>query len=250
MTYTVQQLASLSGVTVRTLHHYDEIKLLSPRREANGYRIYGEPELMRLQQILFFRELEIPLEEIGSILAKPDFDMTSALLQHRAAIESKRLRLGNLLGTIDKTLAKISGEKTMSDDELFDAFWEKHETEYAAEAEQRWGNTEAYKQSKERTKNYTKEDFKRMAKEGEELTRQIAAAMPSGPASAETQALIQKHYDAIRNFYDPSPELYRGLGKMLAEDARFRAYYEKHDPALPEFMRDAMGVFCDRLADA
>jgi len=165
MTYSVQDLATIAGVTVRTLHHYDEIKLLSPERQKNGYRSYGEPELLRLQQILFFRELDVPLEEIATILARPDFDMSKALTQHRAEIEKRKTRLSGLITTIDRTLEKIAGTKEMDDDALFDAFWEKHEKEYAPEAEQRWGHTDAYKQSKERTKHLTKDDYKRMAED-------------------------------------------------------------------------------------
>lgn len=247
MRYTVQQLADLAGVTVRTLHHYDEIKLLSPARQSNGYRDYGEPELLRLQQILFFRELEFPLEDIAKILTKPSFDMSAALTQHRAQIEQKQKRLTGLIGTIDKTLLKLSGKKEMSDDELFDAFLEKHDKEYAAEAEARWGNTDAWKQSQERTKNFSKDDFKRIAKAGDELMKQIAATIDSGPASGATQALISKHYEALRTFYDPSPELYRGLGQMYVDDHRFRAYFEKYDKRLPEFMRDAMKIFADQV---
>ncbi len=247
MTYSVQELSTLAGISVRTLHHYDAIKLLSPQREANGYRTYGEAELLRLQQILFFRELEFPLENIAAILNKSDFDIAKALEQHRIQIEQKQTRLTGLIGTIDKTLAKISGKKEIEDSELFDAFWEKHETEYAKEAEERWGQTDAYKQSKERTKHLTKEDYKRMAKDADVFMKTLAACMESGPTSPETQELIAKHYESLRTFYDPSPELYRGLGHMYVDDPRFRAYYEKYDVRMSEFMRDAMHAYCDRL---
>lgn len=247
MRYTVQQLAELAGVTVRTLHHYDEIKLLCPQREKNGYRSYGEPELLRLQQILFFRELEFPLEEIAAILAKPDFDMATSLREHRTKIERKRVRLAALLGTIDNTLAKLSGKKDMTDEELFDAFWDKHETEYASEAERRWGDTDAWKQSKERTKHLKKEDYKRMAQDADALMKALATCIDGGPLSAQTQDLIAKHYESLRAFYDPTPELYRGLGQMYVDDHRFRAYFEKYDPRMPEFMREAMAAYCDEI---
>ncbi len=187
MRYTVQQLADLAGVSVRTLHHYDELTLLSPTRQKNGYRSYGEPELLRLQQILFFRELEFPLDEIKTIISKPGFDMAKALTEHRAQIEKKRVRLGGLMETIDKTLLKLRGKKEMSDDELFDAFWEKHVNEYAPEAEARWGETDAWKQSKERTKHLTKEDYKRMAKDADGFMKKLAALIPGGPKRKEVQ---------------------------------------------------------------
>ncbi len=247
MPYTIQQLADLAGVSVRTLHHYDEMKLLCPARQKNGYRSYGEAELLRLQQILFFRELEFSLEDITKMLAKPGFDMQKALVQHRVDIEAKKKRLTKLTETIDKTLAKLAGKQEMSDDELFDAFWEKHEKEYAPEAERRWGHTDAYKQSKERTKHLTKDDYKRMAKDADVFMKTLAACIDAGPAAKKTQELIAQHYESLRAFYDPSPELYRGLGQMYVDDHRFRAYYEKYDPRMPEFMRDAMNAYCDGL---
>ncbi len=245
MSYTVQQLADLAGVSVRTLRHYDDISLLSPARETNGYRVYGEAELLRLQQILFFRELELPLEEIATMLAKPGFHMTAALKEHRVQIEKKRLRLAGLIGTIDKTLAKLSGKQEIRDEELFEAFWEKHEKEYLPEAEQRWGNTEAFKQSKERTKHLTKEDYKRMSKDADAFMKTLALCIDSGPKSKKTQELIAQHYKSLATFYDPSPEIYRGLAEMYIADPRFRAYFEKYDPRMPEFMREAMVVYCE-----
>jgi len=247
--YSVQQLADIAGVSVRTLHHYDEIGLLSPKRESNGYRVYEEAELLRLQQILLYRELEIPLDEIAAILAKPNFHLVGALNEHRKQMELKQERLKNLITTIDNTLAKISGKKEMSDDELFEAFWEKHEKEYAKEAEERWGNTDAWKQSKERTKHMIKEDFKRLAKEGEDWTANFAKLSEKfSPESPEIQEKIKEHYNALRTFYDPSPELYRGLADMLAEDPRFAIYYDKHRAGLATFMRDAMHAYCDKQA--
>ncbi len=200
-----------------------------------------------MQQILFYKELEFPLEEIKTILDDPAFDMQKALEEHRATIEQKQKRLKHLLTTIDKTIAKLKGEATMSDDELFDAFWEKHEKEYLPEAEARWGNTDAYKQSKERTKHLTKEDYKRMAKDGDTFMKTLAACIDIGPASPRTQELIAQHYESLRTFYDPSPELYRGLGEMYVEDPRFRAYFEKYDSRMPEFMREAMHIFVKSL---
>lgn len=247
MRYTVQQLADLAGVTVRTLHHYDEIKLLTPERAGNNYRSYGEPELLRLQQILFYRELEVPLEEIAAIIDAPDFDMKKALTEHREKISKKQLRLAGLLGTIDKTLLKLSGKKELSDDQLFDAFWEKHETEYAAEAEARWGHTEAWKQPKERTKHLTKEDFKRMAKEADAFMTTLASLIDRGPKDAEVQSMIAQHYTSLETFYDPSPELYQGLSELYVNDPRFRANYEKYHARMPEFMREAMLAYCQTL---
>lgn len=247
MSYNVQQLADIAGVSVRTLHHYDEIGLLSPQRESNGYRVYEEAELLRLQQILFFRELELPLEEIAAILKKPDFHLVGALHEHRKQMQKKQERLKNLITTIDNTLAKLSGKKEMSDDALFEAFWEKHVNEYAPEAEARWGHTDAWKQSKERTKHMTKEDFKCLAKDGEKWTADFAKLSEKfSPESPEIQEKMAEHYNALRTFYEPNHELYRGLGDMYVDDPRFTAYYDKHRPGLAKFMRDAMHAYCDK----
>lgn len=248
MSYTVQQLADLASISVRTLHHYDEIGLLTPARSAkNDYREYGEPELLRLQQILFFRELEFPLEDIKVILDKPEFDVAIALKDHRELLTLKQKRLGDLLETIDKTLAHVTTKTPMDDKDMYGGFTKEEMERYAAEAKQRWGHTDAYKQSAERTKHFTKDDYKRIAKEGDNLMKRIAAHIKDDPASDAVQELIAEHFNNLRTFYEPSIELYRGLGNMYADDARFRAYFEKHHKNLPEFMRDAMEVFCEGL---
>lgn len=249
MAYTVQQLASLAGISTRTLHHYDEIGLLKPARiKSNGYRQYEEPELLRLQQILFFRELEFPLEEIRKILDNPRFDMATALADHRKLIELKRKRMDELLRTIDQTLKKITKEKTMHDQELYSGFSKEEAEAYAKEAKARWGNTEAYKQSQERVKKMSKEQFEQIGKEGDELQKEIVAHMDQGPDSPVIQALIAKHYDNLRHFYEPNLELYRGLADGYVSDPRFAAHFKKYHPDLPEFMRDAMHAFCDAQA--
>ena len=240
MDYTIQELATLAGVSVRTLHHYDEIGLLQPQRNpTNGYRRYGEAELLKLQQILFFRELEFPLGEIRRILEAPNFDPKEALKSHRAMLELKQKRLADLVDTIDKTLHS----NTMTDQDYYGGFSQEEMDKLAQEAKERWGNTEAYKQSAERTKHWKPEDYKRIAKEGEDFMRLLVTKMPEGARSEAVQAMIAQHYASLRTFYEPSAELYLGLATMYTEDARFRAYFEKFDPALPEFMRDAMEFF-------
>lgn len=246
MTYTVQQLANLAGVTTRTLHHYDEIGLLSPaRKSSNGYRQYGEAELLKLQQIMFFRELEFPLKEIETILKNPKFDIAAALSDHRKLIEIKKKRMNDLLKTIDKTLTKINHKKTMDDKELYGGFSKEEAEAYAKEAKERWGNTEAYKQSQERTKKLTKDDWTRMSIETDSMLKEIVRNMDKGPASPEVQAQIAKHYASLRAFYEPNLEMYRGLANMYVDDKRFAAFYEKYHKDLPVFMRNAMLAYCD-----
>lgn len=246
MAYTVQQLATLAGVTTRTLHHYDEIGLLSPaRNNSNGYRQYGESELLKLQQIMFFRELEFPLKEIQEIIKNPNFDMATALSDHRNLIEIKKKRMNALLKTIDKTLTKINKEKNMDDKELYAGFSKEEAETYAKEAKERWGNTDAYKQSQERAKKMTKEDWARINTETDALLNKIVLNMDKGPKSSEVQAQIAKHYDSLRTFYEPNIEMYRGLADMYVDDKRFSAFYQKYHKDLPAFMREAMRAYCD-----
>lgn len=250
MNYTVQQLASLAGVSVRTLHHYDQIDLLKPQRlEGNGYRIYGEKELLKLQQILFFRELEFPLEEIAKIIGAPGFDMRAALSDQRKLIELKKKRLNGLIRTIDKTLDKLNQKNTMKDQELYGNFGSEEIDKYAAEAKQRWGNTEAYRESQERVKKMGKAGLKKVMEASEALCRELAAVMDLDPADDMVQALIVRHYDGLRNFYEPNLEIYRGLAEMYVADARFTAYYEKFAPGLAGFLSRGMMVYCEKIED-
>lgn len=246
MTYTVKQLSRLAGVSVRTLHHYDAIGLLQPERtRKNGYREYGEPELLLLQQVLFFRELEFPLTEIKKIIQSPNFDLVQALADQKRLIEIKRKRLAGLVKTIEETIKKLHKEKNMEDQELYASFSKEEGDKYAEEARQRWGHTDAYKQSQERVKKMTKEDWARISKKSDEIMKGLVANMGNGPDSAEVQALISRHYDSLRNFYEPSLEMYRGLGEMYVADSRFAAHYEKYAPDMAAFMCQAIACFCD-----
>ncbi len=246
MTYSIKQLADLAGITVRTLHHYDEIGLLKPARiKSNDYRQYGENELLKLQQIMFFRELEFPLAEIQEILESQNFNMPQALVDHRKLIMLKRSRLNKLVETIDQTLIKIKKNKPMNNTNLYDGFSKEEIEKYSKEAKERWGDTKAFKQSQERVKKFTKSDWERIKTEGDTILKKIVENMGKGVKSPEVQNLISRHYESLRNFYDPNPELYRGLADMYVEDKRFSASFEKYDKRLPVFMRDAIKAFCD-----
>lgn len=241
MTYTVNQLAKISGVSVRTLHYYDEIGLLSPtREEKNGYRHYGEEELLKLQQILFFRELAFPLEEIKGIMSNPHFNMEAALLDQRKMIELKKKRLNQLLRTIDKTLQKFTEETPMEDNELYNGLSTEELEAYAKEAEKRWGNTEAYRVSKERAMKMSKEDIEELKRSGDLFQKKLAATMPKGPTSPEFQELIKEHYNSLRTFYEPNLEMYRGLADLYVDDPRFTDAYDRYAPGLAKCMREAM----------
>lgn len=241
-TYTIQQLADLAGVSVRTLHHYDSIGLLAPARtKRNGYRQYSEKDLLTLQQILFFKELDFPLDEIKNILASPGFDMATALHDQRKLIELKKERLERLINTIDKTIQTITNDTTMDDKELYNDFNTEAEDQYAQEAKERWGNTEAYKQSQERYGKLTKEEKQKLKVDADIWMQHVAKQMQTNdPHSAVAQELIDQHYNSLRTFYEPNLELYKGLAEMYIADPRFAAYYEKYATGLAQWMHDAM----------
>ena len=245
--YSVKQLSKLAGVSVRALHYYDQIGLLKPSFiKSNGYRVYSEKELLKLQQILFFRELDFPLDEIEGIINAPNFNIPEALAEQRKLLEMKRKRINRLIKTIDKTITNLKGESEMKSNDMFTAFDETKMKEYQEEAKRRWGNTEAHKQSMERIKNWTKADYRRVAEEGRAFTRELGKVMDKGIKSPEAQKLISLHYKGIEQFYDCPLEMYRNLGEMYVVDSRFKQYYDSVRPGLAEFMRDAIAYYVEQ----
>lgn len=247
MFYSINKLATLARVSVRTLHYYDEIGLLKPDHiKDNGYRAYGEKELLLLQQILFFRELEFPLDEIKRILRSPHFDMETALREQKKMLTLKATRLEALIQSIDKTLHHMNTNQKINDEELYDAFKDDDVKEYQQEVKQRWGNTDAYKQSMERVGKMTKAQMDKLKADGIAHTQAIAGAMDQGVESPEVQALIKKSHEGINFFYDCSLEMFRNLGEMYVTDPRFTAYYEKFRPGLAQFMKEAIDFYCSK----
>lgn len=250
MSYTVNKLAKIAGVSVRTLHYYDEVGLLKPSTlQKNGYRVYEEHELLELQQILFFRELDFPIEEIKRILSSPTFDRRQALRDHRAMIELKKKRLSGLIKTIDTTLQKLDNQHPMDDQdmkELYETFGEETMKNYAEEVKQRWGNTEAYKQSMERYKKTTKADLEKYKKDSDIFMKKVAATMDKGATSPEFQALIAEHFKSLSMWYEPNFKMYRGLANMYVDDPRFTAYYEAYAPGLAKVFSEGMIYFVEQ----
>jgi DNA-binding transcriptional MerR regulator len=249
MAYTVHELATLAGVSVRTLHYYDEIGLLVPASTLkNGYRQYEEPQLIRLQQILFFRELDFELSEIKELLSRPGYSVVGALREQKKLLELKRKRIGKLLTTINTTIMSITNDKKINNAELYDAFNDKDVKEYQEEVKQRWGNTDAYKQSMAKVSRMTKAEMEALKAQQKNLTERLAAGMDVSFESDEAQALVQEHYRGVQLFYDCPLEMYRNLGKMYVDDSRFTAYYDKFRPGLAVWLRDAINYFCDQCA--
>jgi MerR family transcriptional regulator, thiopeptide resistance regulator len=244
--YTVKQLSSLAGISVRTLHYYDEIGLLKPSSLGeNGYRYYGDEALLRLQQILFYRELELGLEEIKHIVASPDFDVSEALRSHRQALRKRMERLSRLINTVDTTILHLKGEKEMSKKQLFAAFSDEEQERYSQEAEQKY-DPAIVKESNQKWKAYSAADKQRIANEGNAAYEAIVAAIPKGAGSPEAQAGVESWRKHMDYFWTPSLDQLTGLADMYSTDARFKANFDKIDPRLAEFMKEAVGIYVKR----
>jgi len=244
--YTVHQVATLAGVSVRTLHHYDQIKLLRPSsRTAAGYRLYGEADLLRLQQILFFRELGFPLGEIQRILDDPGFDQVKALESHKRMLHERAERLALLLSTVDKTIQKLTEDTmTLTDAELYEGFSQEQIERYKREVKERY-DPKLVAESDRRVRKMSKAQWQAVGAEGQEATRRMAELMDRDPGDREVQETIARHHAWIENFYPASAEVYRGLGQLYVEHPEFRAYYEAYAPNLADFMQAAMNYYAD-----
>jgi DNA-binding transcriptional MerR regulator len=252
MPHTVKEVARLSGVSVRTLHHYDEIGLLKPAYYGdNGYRYYEEEQLLRLQQIMLFRELDMPLERIREVLDSGRFDRLAALQEHKRLLQQKAERLRRLLTTIDQTIDHLKGERRMRDEQFFDGFDRQRAEQVKRELREHFGDgirDEPFEQSLERTKGWSKADYDDVKQAYDEIHRAMAALIEQGAAadSADAQALVRKHHGVVNRFYGPTKEIYKGLGRMYTDHPEFRKLYDSYHPQLAEFMREAMAVFADR----
>lgn len=246
--YTVRQLAKLAGVTVRTLHHYDQIGLLRPgARTAAGYRLYGEADLLRLQQILLFKEMDVPLDQIRQILDDPQFDLVQALRSYRQALQQRAARLETLLHTIDKTIATLTEDRPMlTVEELYEGFSPEDAERYRREARANWGE-EMVDASEQRARQMSKAEWQAVGQQGEEATQRMADLMGHSPDDPAVQAAIAQHHAWIEHFYPAPAELYRGLGQMYVEHPEFRAFYEKYRPGLADFMQAAMAHYADTV---
>ena len=240
MKMRIQEFARLTGVSVRTLHYYDEIELLVPAcvDKDTGYRYYDQASLLRMQEILFYRELDFSLKSIGQILSSPNYDAKQSLSEQRNLLILKKERLERLISAIDHAM---KGENVMSafDNSKFDA--------YKAEARQRWGNTDAYREHAERTKNYSKTKWKELAGEMNEIFAEFALCMKNGetPDSAEVQNLVKALQDHITgNYYPCTNEILAGLGQMYAADKRFRSSIDGNGDGTARFVSEAIEAYC------
>jgi DNA-binding transcriptional MerR regulator len=246
MVYTVKQLANMAGVSIRTLHFYDQVGLLKPAAHGeNGYRYYSEKAALRLQQIMFFKELDFSLDEIKTIIDRPQFDLLQALNAHRAALQERARRLERLLHTVDKTIMHLEGELEMSQKQLFEGFSEEKQKQYEQEIRRRYGD-KAFEGVTD-WNSYTPEQKTRIKAESEAIYRDLVSAMPKGYDSPEVQAIIGRWHQHLRYFYEPSVERLQGLGHMYNEDPEFSATFRKIHPDLPPFLEQAITFYCQNL---
>lgn len=248
--YTVGELAELAGVTVRTLHHYDEIDVVRPsERSAAGYRRYDGADLDRLRNALAYRELGFPLDRIKEILDEPEADPTEHLRRQRELLAERITRLEGIAAAIDKELEARQMGINLTAEDRFEVFGDFDPTVHDAEARERWGETDAWNQSRRRTAGYDKARWLEIRAEAEEIERGFAEMMAAGgPADGEpARGLAEQHRLHIgRHFYDCSPEMHASLGRMYASDERFSAHYEAIAPGLAADVSEAVQANAER----
>ncbi|MGY1837054.1 MerR family transcriptional regulator [Blastococcus sp. SYSU DS0510] len=240
----VGEVAAMAGVTVRTLHHYDQIGLLRPSgRTSAGYRQYAPADLDRLHQVLVYRELGFPLEEVAALLDDPSADPAEHLRRQHRLLRDRLERTQAMVAAVEKEMEARAMGIGLTPEERFEVFGEHDPEQYEAEVEERWGETEAYAQTKRRTAAYSKEDWLQILAEGEDLEARFAAALQTGvPADSDrAMDLAEEHRQQIsRNYYDCPPEMHAGLGRMYVEDERFTAHYDQRAPGLAQYVSTAV----------
>lgn len=247
MSYTVNKLAKLSGVSIRTLHFYDEVGLLKPAHTGeNNYRYYEQEQLLMLQQILFYRELGFPLNEIKEILSTSDFDKVAALKSHRKTLEQRIDQTHSLIKTIDKTISHIRGKTKMKDEEMYYGFDSETQRQHEKTLVAKGIVTQEFmNECKEKSKKFTKEDEARFMKEGKDINLALIAAIEKKlkPSSPEVQAIMRRHHAWVG--WNPTREKYIGLSQLY-QSPEFSRFYTKLHPELLAFIVEAMQIFADK----
>ncbi|MGN7763196.1 MerR family transcriptional regulator [Paenibacillus sp. 22594] len=249
MEYTVQKLGALAGISTRTLRYYDEFGILKPARiNSSGYRIYGQAEVDRLQQILFYRELGLSLEGIKELITAPSFDGAQALREHHEKLLQRRQQLDRLILNVERTLAQTEGRITMSNEEKFAGFKQKliddNEQKYGQEIREKYGD-EAVEKSNRKLRNMTEEEHDRVQLLEAEMFAALEQAMEDGdPASVLAQKAADLHRQWLTFYWDTyTKEAHAGVAQMYVDDERFTAYYDKTRSGVAKFLRDAVHVY-------
>lgn len=247
--YKIKEVADMVGVSVRMLHHYDKIGLIKPEAVSPaGYRLYIDKDLERLQQVLFFKELEFSLQEIKDIIYSPNFDRKDALKTQEKLLIKKKERLEEIIEIVKKTLESINGGMKMDKTEMFKAFdmsgIEKEQVKYSEEIKQKYGNTDAYREAEEKTSKYTKEDWDAMQVEGDKLLNNISSLMDNGPEDPAVQKAVGKLRQHITDrLYNCTSVIFRGIGDMYLYDKRI----SENKEGIAKFLKDAINIYCDNL---
>jgi DNA-binding transcriptional MerR regulator len=245
MAFTVGDLARLTGITVRALHHYDEIGLVVPsQRTAAGYRLYDDADVIRLQQVLLFRELGLPLDEIAAAIDQAG-TREQLLRQHREVLVTKRARIDAMLSALDSALGALEKGQAMQPDDVKQMFDGFDPSQYEDEVKERWGNTDAYKESARRTKGYGKAEWAQIQADWGRIYGDMAARMKAGTAVTDpaVQALVEEHRAHIdRWFYPCSVEMHKALGQGYVADPRFAENLDKVAPGFARYLSDAIAA--------
>lgn len=249
--YSVHELAKLSGVSVRTLHHYDAIGLVCPKRAENNYRVYGSREVDRLQQVLLYRETGLGLAAIKELLDDETFDVEHALEDHLARLVEQRERMDTLIANVEKTLASKKGTTTMNDTEKFEGFKKKlveeNEKRYGAEVRAAYGD-DSVDASNAKVMGMSEERYRAVQDTEAAMKEALLAAMEANdPAGEDAQRAADLHRQWLTAFWKDgqySAEAHKGMTEMYVADERFRRYYDAIAPGAAEFLRDAVAVYC------
>lgn len=241
----ISEVAKLTGITVRTLHYYDEIGLLKPSEITEaGYRLYSREDLEILQQMLFFRELDFPLSQIKEIMNNPNYDKEEALKKQKELLIQQRQRIEGLIKLIEK---RIEGDNNMSFKEFDMNEIEENKKKYAKEVKERWGTSKAYEESEKKTSSYNKEKWGDINQETSEIFKGFAELRNSDPGSEEVQELVRRWQKYITdNFYTCTNEILSGLGLMYVEDERFKENLDKNGEGTAKLMAEAIKIYCSK----
>ena len=249
MEYTVRKLAQLAGVSPRTLRYYDEIGILKPARiNSSGYRLYGEAEVDRLQQILFYHELGMDLGSVKAVITSPSFDRAKALREHRQGLLERRSRLDLLIANVNKSIAAIEGGVAMSDKEKFRGFIkglvDENEAKYGAEARRKYGDN-TVNASNARVRSMTQEHYNESSRLAVEIQETLRAALKTGdPAGPLAQRAVDLHRQWLSFWWDSySKEAHAGLAQAYVVDERFTEFYNRYQPGTAAFLRDAILIY-------
>lgn len=246
--YTVKQVAEIANITVRTLHHYDQIGLLRPSKMgANGYRYYDDEALLRLQQILLYKELDMPLDQIKDILDDPAFNLVEALHAHRKALMHRANRLADLITTVESTIVHVEkGKMPMPPKKLFQPFSDEQQKEYEREIRLTYG-PDKVNESIRNWNSYSPAEKQKVLDEGSAIYLDIIKAIEAGTPPSAAEDLMVRWHQHLRYFYEPTLDILRGLGELYTSHPDFIANFAQMHPDLADWVKEAINHYVDEL---